>query len=195
MRCNLLLSEAVCRLRKFHIKQLRANEVEQRECGLCHAIWLLREHMEIVSVWRQVCLWDGLGLSVDHPAEECVTKNRCHIAVGVEKGIRLFSVHSSRTMNVFLCLYTRRHSSCVKFNSSVFCVRWFKTDVSKLHIGSVFRLFSFLFLLGQWLLKLGPIGSPETSVVNHLTPPNNSEDGIIQFSRGGSLQSRIREVV
>ena len=27
---------------------------------------------------------------------------------------------------------------------------------------------------------MGPIGSPETSVLNHLTPRNNREDGSIQ---------------
>jgi hypothetical protein len=27
---------------------------------------------------------------------------------------------------------------------------------------------------------MGPIGSPETSVANHLAPRNNPEDGIIQ---------------
>jgi hypothetical protein len=35
-----------------------------------------------------------------------------------------------------------------------------------------------------------PIGSPETSVSNHLTPRNNPEHGRIQFNRGGSLRSR-----
>jgi hypothetical protein len=38
---------------------------------------------------------------------------------------------------------------------------------------------------------MGEIGRPETSVLNYLTPRNNPEDGIIQFNRGVSLQSRI----
>jgi hypothetical protein len=33
------------------------------------------------------------------------------------------------------------------------------------------------------------IGSPETSVLNQLTPHNHPEDGRIQFNGGGSLQS------
>ena len=32
----------------------------------------------------------------------------------------------------------------------------------------------------SWPLKIGPTGSPETSVSNHLTPRNNSEDGWIK---------------
>ena len=35
---------------------------------------------------------------------------------------------------------------------------------------------------------MGPIGSPETSVSNHLTQHNNPEDGRIQCNSGGSLQ-------
>ena len=31
---------------------------------------------------------------------------------------------------------------------------------------------------------MGPVDSPETSVSNHLTPRNNSEDGMIEFNRG-----------
>jgi hypothetical protein len=41
-----------------------------------------------------------------------------------------------------------------------------------------------------WPLKKGPIGSPETSVSNHLTPRNNPEDVKIQYNRGGDLRSR-----
>ena len=45
----------------------------------------------------------------------------------------------------------------------------------------------------SWPLKIRTICSPETSVSNHLTPRNNSEDGIIEFKRGGCLQfSRVR---
>ena len=61
-------------------------------------------------------------------------------------------------------------------------VRWFKTDVSGLPIRPIFK--------GQdqdvhvsswtsWPLKTWRIRSPETSVLNHLTPRNNPEDGRI----------------
>ena len=42
---------------------------------------------------------------------------------------------------------------------------------------------------------MGPIGSPETSVYNHLTPRNNPEDKIIQFNSGVSIPSRVLMVV
>ena len=51
---------------------------------------------------------------------------------------------------------------------------WFETDVSGLPIGPSFN--------GQdvsWTscpLKMEPIGNPETSASNHLTPRNNPED-------------------
>ena len=51
-------------------------------------------------------------------------------------------------------------------------VRYFETDVSGLHICSIF--------IGR------PI--PETSVSDHLSPRNNREDGRIQFNRSGSLR-------
>ena len=50
-------------------------------------------------------------------------------------------------------------------------VRWFETDVSGLHISPIYK--------GELPLKMGPKGSPETSVSNHLTLRNNPEDGII----------------
>jgi hypothetical protein len=37
---------------------------------------------------------------------------------------------------------------------------------------------------------MGPIGSPETSVLNQFTPRNNPEDGRIQFNSSGSLRGR-----
>jgi ABC-type branched-subunit amino acid transport system ATPase component len=37
---------------------------------------------------------------------------------------------------------------------------------------------------------MGPLGSPETSVSNHLTGRNNPEDGRIQFNRGQRQRSR-----
>ena len=47
------------------------------------------------------------------------------------------------------------------------------------------------FFFDTWPLKRGPIGSPETSVLNHSTLCNNPEDGRIQFNGSGSLRSRI----
>jgi hypothetical protein len=38
-----------------------------------------------------------------------------------------------------------------------------------------------------------PIGCPETSVLNPLTPRNKPENGRIQFNRGESLQSRKKK--
>ena len=71
-------------------------------------------------------------------------------------------------------------------------VNWFKTDVSGLRICTIFK--------GQAVeeevfftalpLKKGPIGSPETSVLNNITPRYNPEDGRIRLNRGGSLRSR-----
>ena len=34
------------------------------------------------------------------------------------------------------------------------------------------------------------IDSPETSILNQITPRNNSEEGIIKFNRDGSLRPR-----
>ena len=52
-------------------------------------------------------------------------------------------------------------------------VRWFGTDVSALPVGPTFS--------GRGCpLKMGPTGSPKTSVSNDLTPRNNPEGGRIQ---------------
>ena len=40
---------------------------------------------------------------------------------------------------------------------------------------------------------MGPIRSPETKVLNHVTLRNNPEDGRIRLNRGGSLRSCISE--
>jgi hypothetical protein len=63
-------------------------------------------------------------------------------------------------------------------------VRWFKTDVSGLSIGSHLQGSSCPSSWTAWPLKMRPIGSPETSVLNHLTPSNNPRDGgIYPFTR------------
>jgi hypothetical protein len=41
--------------------------------------------------------------------------------------------------------------------------------------------------LTTWPLKIEPIGSSETSVLNQCTPHNNSKDGRLQFNCDGSL--------
>jgi hypothetical protein len=40
-------------------------------------------------------------------------------------------------------------------------------------------------------MKIGPIGCPETSVLNQSTLRNNAEDGRIQANRRESLRSRF----
>jgi hypothetical protein len=42
--------------------------------------------------------------------------------------------------------------------------------------------------LTLWPLNVGEIGNPETSVLNHLTPCNNPEDGRINLNRSGSVR-------
>ena len=37
---------------------------------------------------------------------------------------------------------------------------------------------------------MGQTGRPETSVLNQLTPRNNTEEGRIPFNSGGSVRSR-----
>jgi hypothetical protein len=78
------------------------------------------------------------------------------------------------------CMY------CLIFPSSglLHGVSWFKTDVSGLPIGSILKSRT------DWPLNMGPVGSTETSVLHQITSRNNSEDGRIKFSRGGSLWSR-----
>jgi hypothetical protein len=65
-------------------------------------------------------------------------------------------------------------------------VRWFEPDISALPVGLIFEGSGI-----SLLLKMIPIGITEKSVLNHLTPRNNHEDGSIQFNRGGSLKIRI----
>ena len=42
-----------------------------------------------------------------------------------------------------------------------------------------------------WPLKMGQIGSTETSISKHPTPLNNPKDRRNQFNRGGSLRSQV----
>ena len=72
-------------------------------------------------------------------------------------------------------------------SSGLLCgVRWFTTDVSGPPIGPIFK--------GQASctaspLTTGPTCSPETSVLNNLTPRNYLEKLKTHFNRGGSLRS------
>jgi hypothetical protein len=54
-------------------------------------------------------------------------------------------------------------------------VRWFETDVLGLLIGLMFKSQN-----TQGPMMMGLIGSPETSVSNHLTPRKIPEDGRVQ---------------
>jgi hypothetical protein len=56
-------------------------------------------------------------------------------------------------------------------------VWWFETDVSALSICPILKG---QFVEAVWPLKIKSIGSTETSVLNHLTPRNNPEDGRIK---------------
>ena len=56
------------------------------------------------------------------------------------------------------------------------CVRWYETDVSWLPIDTIFE-------------------GPETSVSNHLTPPNNTGHRRIQFHRGRSVRPHTWRLV
>ena len=56
-------------------------------------------------------------------------------------------------------------------------VKWFETDVSGLHVSPTVKSQT---SWTAWTLKLGPMGNPETSVLNHLTPRENPEDGRIE---------------
>jgi hypothetical protein len=59
--------------------------------------------------------------------------------------------------------------------------------VSELPICPIFK--------GEAVLKMGPIGSPETSGLNHLTPCSNPEDGIIHGPCRLQLQVHPSDVV
>ena len=75
---------------------------------------------------------------------------------------------------------------CLPSNSSVLWViarRKFKTDVSGLPVGPIFK--------GQTVQEFGQL---ETSVLNHFTSRNGPEDERIQFNRGGSLRSHKRKI-
>jgi hypothetical protein len=53
----------------------------------------------------------------------------------------------------------------------------FQTDVSGQPIGSIVKGQA---VQDRWPLKMGPIGSPETSDLNHLTSRNNQKEGRIR---------------
>ena len=82
-----------------------------------------------------------------------------------------------------LTVWNKTHDKVIQLNYSVF---WVITR------GKVVwnRRFGTTYSVPSCPLKMGPIDSPKTSVLNHLTPHDNPEDGRIQFDRGGSLRSR-----
>ena len=109
----------------------------------------------------------------------------------VRKGeLLVVFVHSPVTTVVSCASETQKYSSIfwiIMRRKVVWNRRFGTTYRSHLQRSSCPRR---LLVLTAWPLKMGPIGSPETSVSNHLTPRNNPEDGRIQFNRGGSLRSR-----
>ena len=68
-------------------------------------------------------------------------------------------------------------------------VRWFKTDVSELPMISIFKVQAFFFLYSMTFED--GTDSTATSVSNHVTPRNDTEDGRIRFNRDGSLRSLV----
>ena len=84
-------------------------------------------------------------------------------------------------------LYNRNRGWIIQSSGLLRGVRWFKTAVSGLH--------NYIIFMGQaswtpWPLKMGQIGSPETSVLHQLKPRNNPEEGIVYFNRRGSQRRR-----
>jgi hypothetical protein len=51
-----------------------------------------------------------------------------------------------------------------------------------------------MFSKDSLILKMGQIGSPETSGLHHITPHNNPEDGRIYFNRGGRRRVELYAV-
>ena len=91
------------------------------------------------------------------------------------------------------CLVSGYQCFCILPFSGLLRVVWvLEADVSGLLTGSTFKgQHSWTF----WPVKMGPIGSPETLVSNHVTPRINPEDGGIQFNPGASLRSCSVSVV
>jgi hypothetical protein len=83
---------------------------------------------------------------------------------------KLQNTHSLRD-----CRLSSRFNWILLFSWLLRGIRWFKTYVSGLPIGLIFKVQA----TTVWFLKMGPICSPETSLLHHLTPRNNPEDGRI----------------
>ena len=67
-------------------------------------------------------------------------------------------------------------------------IGWFRTDVSGLRIGPIFKGRDVLLIGHPDPWKMEPIYSPETSMRNQPTPRNIPEDDRIQVKRSGSLR-------
>jgi hypothetical protein len=91
--------------------------------------------------------------------------------------MRKFALHEQRLRMRGLRL-TPRLNWILPSSGLLRDVRWFETDVSGLRIGSILNVQAIQ--EDTWLSKVGLLGSPETSVLNHLTSRSNSEYGRIQ---------------
>jgi hypothetical protein len=74
----------------------------------------------------------------------------------------------------------------------LYCVKWCKNDVSGLPIGPIFKDKSVQEALP---LTAGPIGSPETSVLNHISPRSNPEDGRIYCSNQSAFPTNAHHLL
>jgi hypothetical protein len=80
--------------------------------------------------------------------------------------------------------------SILQSSELLFCVWWFHVDVSGIPVCPIFKGKSLQFDL----FKMGPRGSPETSLPNYLTSSNNLEDEIIFFTCGVTFQETAMSV-
>ena len=75
-------------------------------------------------------------------------------------------------------------------NYSIFWVTTRSKLIWNRRFGTTYRYHLQGYFCTVWHLKMGPIHSPETSVLNQLMPRNNPENGRIEFNCGGGLRSR-----
>jgi hypothetical protein len=76
---------------------------------------------------------------------------------------------------ITLTLIKNQKKLILAFSGLLRVVRWFETNMCSWK---------------TWVLKMGQIGSPETSVLNHLTPRNSTAGGRIQFKEARGMSVR-----
>ena len=127
-------------------------------------------------------LWRVHGQCYSKQTEQYVVIMYAHILCTVTTTAPITSCsvrHRSPHLNHYDSLRDRRRSPRLNWIFRLLLlrgVRRFKTDVSGLPIGPIFKSLRWI----AWPLKMGPIGSLETSVFNQRTPRNNPEDRRIQ---------------